>query len=493
METSGDVQLPVFSNEEERLYSRCLFKHISVNELELELKKRNINADKSDSYNILTVKLKLNILQGSNSLPDVRRGLEKEIEDFYRSSVAGASERQTYKCCLVGCQFKARNHKNYVRHLQFHESFPHNVVCQLRGCKREFSNVSMLKTHIKTWHHAPRTSTTSLRQNQLIEELTHLRCLQTECGHQIVNNLEDLRKHLYCHTVNRDMVICPFEGCSYETNVKGSFKSHLSRKHQLQQVQGLKSDIVSEVCGEASEDVIMASEVPGATPKDFGDNVEHCDVDVESDEEEDIIDETLLDEETFVKSLSIVFNNWMNVSGIPYTTVNMIVSEVFKSYQMGADLTKHRIGKILIGQGFDELQVKDILDNVGTEDPFQAAKAKLESEKNRLSFIKEAFRNTQPETIRLNPEHETKPETYQYVNLKDSIKNLLEDKSYIDQKLSDPYKAEAGVVKDVRDGKLFKQNPYFQENPDAVPVLLFQDELEVVLNLEYFHKIFCLT
>ena len=253
----------------------------------------------------------------------------------------------------------------------------------------------------------------------------------------------------------------------------------------MQQVQGLKSEIVSEACGDATERVVVASEVPGGTPdEDFGEYIGHCDEDVDSDNE-DLIDDTLLDEETFVKSLSIVFNNWMNVSGIPYSTVNLIVSEVFKSYQMGADLTKHHIGNILIGQGFDEKQVKDILKNVGTEDPFQAAKENLESEKKRLSFIKEAFRNTQPETVRLNPEHEAKPETYQYVSLKDSMKNLLEDKSYIDQKMSDPYKAEDSVVKDVRDGKLFRQNPYFQENPQAVPILLFQDELEGVLNLEY--------
>ena len=100
MDIRGDVHLPVFSIQEERLYSRCLFKQISVNELE------------SDSYNILTVKLKLSILQGSNSLPDVRKGLEKEMEDFFRSSGAGAERQTVYRCCLIGCQFKARNHKN---------------------------------------------------------------------------------------------------------------------------------------------------------------------------------------------------------------------------------------------------------------------------------------------------------------------------------------------------------------------------------------------
>ena len=478
METHENVQFSLFSVQEEGLYSRCLFKHISVNELESELKKRNITIYPSDSYHILTVKLKLNILETSDSLPDVRKDLEEEMEDFYIAYSVGVEKQNTgYKCCLVGCKFKARNHKVYVKHLQFHDSFLHKVMCQLKGCQREFSNVSMLKTHIKTCHRQPRTSTVSLRQNQLIEELAHLRCLQTECGRQTVSTLADLKKHLKCHTDKRDMVFCPFAGCSYETNVSGSFKSHLSRKHPLQQVQGLKSEIVSEASRGVIEDVTANSEVAGKTTEDhFDELIEQSDEDEDS---LDLIDDALLDEENFVKSLSIVFNNWMNVAGIPYSTVNLIVSEVFKSYQMGADLTKHHIRNILISQGFDEKQVQDIIENVGKDDPFNAAKKNLESEKKRLTFIKEAFKNTQPETVRLNPAHEAKSESYQYVSLKGSIKNLLEDESYINQKKSDPYRAEEGVVKDVRDGKLFHQNPYFQKNPEAVPILIFQDELEV--------------
>lgn len=490
MELSQNVQFPVLGVEEEGVYSRCLFKQISVNELESELKNRNIIFLPADSYHILTLKLKLSILETSESLPSVRKDLEDEINKYYGGGGGGGGggdERQniTYKCCLVGCKFIARNHKNYVRHLHFHDSFPHNVICQLRGCQREFSNVIMLKMHIKTIHRTTRRiSTVFLRQNQLVEELTKLRCQQPECGHQAVNTLLDLKKHLKSHTDKRDMVCCPFSGCSYETNVSGSLKSHLSRKHHLQQVQSLKSDIIydASTSSDVAEVATEASTVlDAATGEDISDKfVGHYE---ESEDSIDLEEEGFLDEETFVKSLSIVFNNWMNVAAIPYSTVNLIVREVFKSYQMGANLAKHRIKNILHGQGFDEQQVEEIFENVDKNDPFEAARAHLESEKKRLTFIKESFSNVKPETIRLNPINETKPESYQYVSLKSSIKTLLEDDSYQRQKKSDPYKAEEGIVKDVRDGEIFKQNQYFKDNPDSVPIIMFQDELEEKLQI----------
>ena len=36
-----------------------------------------------------------------------------------------------------------------------------------------------------------------------------------------------------------------------------------------------------------------------------------------------------------------------------------------------------------------------------------------------------------------------------------------------------------GVYKDVRDIEYFKSNRFFQANPEAMPLLMFQDELEV--------------
>ena len=82
----------------------------------------------------------------------------------------------------------------------------------------------------------------------------------------------------------------------------------------------------------------------------------------------------------------------------------------------------------------------------------------------------------------------------QYISLKKTLKHLLEDQTYIDQKKGDPYFHEAGFIKDERDGSKFRTNEFFIENPEAVPLLIFQDELEVVNPLgagKSRHKIQC--
>ena len=78
--------------------------------------------------------------------------------------------------------------------------------------------------------------------------------------------------------------------------------------------------------------------------------------------------------------------------------------------------------------------------------------------------------------------------------INESVKLLLEDKTYIIQKNEDPYFHEDGVVKDVRDGSWFRENEFFVNNPDAVPLVMFQDELELCNPLgsgKTRHKILC--
>ena len=60
-----------------------------------------------------------------------------------------------------------------------------------------------------------------------------------------------------------------------------------------------------------------------------------------------------------------------------------------------------------------------------------------------------------------------------------SLKALLEDETFIKQKQTDGYFHEEAIYKDVRDGEYYKSNQFIKRNPEAIPILLFQDELEI--------------
>ena len=131
---------------------------------------------------------------------------------------------------------------------------------------------------------------------------------------------------------------------------------------------------------------------------------------------------------------------------------------------------------------------------IGESDPFEKAREELENERRRCRFINQNFPNVKPVTIVLNSEESAVKESYQYVPIASSLKILLEDETFLKQKASDPYFHDDQLVQDVRDGDCFRGNKYFSDNPDAVPLILFADELEVCNPLgagKTKHKINC--
>ena len=169
----------------------------------------------------------------------------------------------------------------------------------------------------------------------------------------------------------------------------------------------------------------------------------------------------------------------MNVSNVAYSTVNTIVKEVFTSYKRGVDFTKKIIEMKLREAGLDEGKISNLLDLVGKDDPFEKARERLQTERKRISFIKESFHFVDSETVLLSPKDSISKDTYQYVPIHASLKVLLEDSTFIRQKFSDPYHYDPNMIQDVGDGECFRMNPFFVAHPEAVPLILFQDELEV--------------
>ena len=169
----------------------------------------------------------------------------------------------------------------------------------------------------------------------------------------------------------------------------------------------------------------------------------------------------------------------MNVSHIAYSTVNLIVREVFGSYKKGVLFTVKKLEAKLREEGIDDDKIERLVEVVKQFDPFEKAREQLEKESQRVKFINTTFPNVKPETVQLSSKNGPEKHSYQYVPLPASLKLLLEDKSFLKQKCSDPYHHEEGLVQDVRDGEGYRNNTFFSQHPESVGIILFQDELEV--------------
>ena len=172
------VRLPFILDEE--LYNKLLFKTLSFQDLKLELKRRSIACSVSDTYYVLALKLRLQILKDSNADSVHVQPIIDEINYFALQQKKSLS----YHCSLPGCPFRAHNHKDYVKHLRaLHSNSKQKMLCKLKGCGQEFGGVQLLELHIKQAHRT-RLSLVKLKQNQLVLQISRLRCLSTSCHHQ---------------------------------------------------------------------------------------------------------------------------------------------------------------------------------------------------------------------------------------------------------------------------------------------------------------------
>ena len=483
--------------QDQTLYNKCLFRTVSYAEIKSEMVLRSINFSPSDSYYILTLKLRREILGKNEENKQLLKNLDDEIAADNASKHTVGSR---YRCALIGCLYTSANHAKYMKHLDLvHHNTKARLACQFKHvCERDFPGLSMLKTHVADTH-KKKTSSVAIRQDQLVEELAKLRCLQASCGHHTFSKIIDLKNHLYSHTKKKEDVGCLF--CTYQTNTTGSLASHMSRHHKVQTLSQLNLKILHP----DMEEDIPTSESSHQHSSELGpEDLQSPDLD--SNEEADDSEDSSCDDEgndeddhdVFVKALAIQvtilflffircrniltffqFNSWANVSHIAYSTVTTIVKEVFESYKKGVSFTKKRISIKLRQEGLDEERISELVELVDSSDPFDQARGQLLVESQRLRFLSENFPNVKPETVWLSSKDSEIKATYQYVSVPSSLKILLEDPTFIRQKMEDPYYHQEGLIQDVRDGESYHTNNFFKENPLAVPLILFQDELEV--------------
>ena len=284
--------------KDQTLYNKLLFRKASYEETKTEMETRNILFSPSDTHYILTLRLRKSILENANIQTDIIQTLEKELLEYERSKrKAGAK----YNCCLVGCKFSCFIHGKYVSHLELvHHNSKARFTCQHRhSCTREFQTVQMLKSHIKGAHDK-RTSSVQIAQNQLVEQLTKLKCCVQGCSHAIFSSIAKLKQHLQTHTDRKEEVQCIF--CSFSSNTSGTLRSHMSRKHQIQTVALLDPKVVV-----ARTDEIIENESDGGLVEELASTSSNLPTEIEEEAEEYYDDDTEDDsEEVFLRAVAIM-------------------------------------------------------------------------------------------------------------------------------------------------------------------------------------------
>ncbi len=90
-----------------------------------------------------------------------------------------------------------------------------------------------------------------------------------------------------------------------------------------------------------------------------------------------------------------------------------------------------------------------------------------------------AFGFIEPKEVKLPAKDEGVQPTFQYIPVINTVAAIVSDPGFKNYGYSADDSVSKEVLKDVKDGSAWTENPYFQQNKDALSLLFYSDELEV--------------
>lgn len=439
----------------------------------------------------LRLKLLENIIQsadeGTEKLEFIR--MKKEAEEFLKFHNEKLSS-ENFKCTLAGCLFECNRHREYVRHLQRVHPRESNLGCQFGlSCRQAFANLGLLKDHISQAHQ--KKSSTLPEQSPAGAVNVPCRCSISKCGGAQFSNLKTLMLHLRNYHAKADeMVSCIFEDCSSKYDKATTLRNHFNKVHfkagklNLKKANKVLLPEVYNIETDESQNLDDAFLDDGVEPNDQFMEEEEEGLegieDMEDDAEPEVIDDV------FMMAYCDFLNRLINYQFIPQSSVQLISEEYLKNYLKANEVKTSVLRNSLLKNipGISEVDIRKILEDVAENDPFLKAQISLDTDYKRLKYLKENFTYVEPVEIVFNIKEvkaglETKALMH-YIPVVQTIKNLVQDSTFLEVSETNIGDTSESVLRDVKDGLIYKTNKYFIDNPDALCLFLYSDAVELV-------------
>lgn len=185
----------------------------------------------------------------------------------------------------------------------------HRYPCIYQDCPCSFKTRSALKTHLSRYH-------VNVSSDPSTEVLTFT-CVF--CPGTLLSSSAEYFSHLKTHLKKYETVTCMYRGCSFQSNIYATFKSHTYRKHATCTPNDFKDGVVNvaktsqQISEELDQqfDEVSDSEEPGPS---------HC---IESD---NTGNENLQDQ--IIQKLASVLLKLEIYSHVPSSTIDELLAEL---------------------------------------------------------------------------------------------------------------------------------------------------------------------
>ena len=399
----------------------------------------------------------------------------------------------SYSCCLVGCLFSTELHRNYLKHLKTVHLNYDRLVCNFKkSCKRQFSTFSLLHDHVVEVHIRKKQSASSEAGNH-IQEQTACKCDLVSCGRNFRDSGQ-LMTHLNTEHLN-ELKNCIFDGCQQRFTPGYNTRRHFIEKHKRSNKLQLKTkhlvtQLVASTADVVAVDLGISDSVLGESDEeDEYDNVEDLQLEnTDTVEDGDGDGDGHTGQDNFFQ---MQYANFLNrlcyFNFIPVKTVTTIAEEYLQNSLKSSSVREQKLRKSLESlPNITELQVDTIVKESIHDDDYLKAQQDLSSAFKRNKFVQDNFHYVPPQEYVLNPEEVkrgARKDVIHYVDVKDSFKTLLEDKSLVEVLKCEKNKARvrdsSEVLRDFCDGSAYRDNPFFRNNPGAFAAHFYSDAVEL--------------
>jgi hypothetical protein len=344
--------------------------------------------------------------------------------------------------------------------------------CCSLNCPSTFKYVRNLRKHLTLYHldEAPAPKRTKLMSSDSRQFDFVFKCPLLSCGHIVLESLKDIINHLSEHARQSEEVSCPFKGCTRVYDKRRSLRSHFDRSHEGQSVSMLKQ-CTDSFQMESNTSLLLP------VPASETENSQHETAD------STWTDSISLEEpnSSLLYNLGDFYNQLMHSNRVPYSTVDFIIKKNLAVYKQGESSKVERIVSIMKRDGCSDELIQSIVKEVQDKDEFLLAHDtsldhNLGSQYHRTKFIEECFPFVAPRTCILNPEERLdKQRSFQYMSVLETFKLFHENVGYRRQTNVNQFIPSPDMYQGITDGEFHKTNPFFIDNPDAVPILMYSD------------------
>ncbi|XP_020562397.2 uncharacterized protein LOC110015774 [Oryzias latipes] len=357
-----------------------------------------------------------------------------------------------YHCNI--CGESVQSVKAYVLHCRLHRNEPRCIFkCVDPSCKQVFSGYAALKSHFYRNH----IDTTRNFQEVKCDVF---KCTVSLCEHQC-EGTKALVAHLKKHIEEGRHVTCPVKGCQSVFSVKSTFTSHMSRKHKRLENVIFRSNSETQSQNPTTSDSLQ--EVTGVS------NAENSCIDGSN-----FVD-------LYLRNVCMFYIKLQGQHLLPASTIQTIVEEIQNIHELGQMYTLNKLSSLLKDMSVSDEDIKKICDSVKQSDMFSACHTgPMRTAYSRVQCFKNVFKYVEPQKVFLGRDENRTDRFAYYVPVLKTLKNMLESTFWQGLMSMGPNVSNLDVLSDRCDGNVFLSNTFFQENPNSLKLVLYQDAFEVV-------------